>query len=139
MVTLTKPGSPASISRALGDRVFRTRALGIRVIAAGEPPPRSVLNVIFVKGTTTMNTTLSAPTSLHEHPPQQLEQTHLPVRRVGLFDRLALRLGLALLVWARRPVRVKPQVATERYITEAEIAELREARYSSHHLLTLVR
>ena len=86
-----------------------------------------------------MNTTLSAPTSLHEHPPQQLEQTHLPVRRVGLFDRLALRLGLALLVWARRPVRVKRQVESERYITEAEIAELREARYSSHHLLTLVR
>ena len=77
-----------------------------------------------------MHTTLTAP-SRYEHPPQQTEVQ----RHVGLLDRLALRVGLALLVWARRPVRVQ----SERYISQAELAELREARYSSHHLLTLIR
>lgn len=41
---------------------------------------------------------------------QQVEQ-HLslaPVRRVGLADRLALRVGLALITWGRRPVRPAP-------------------------------
>lgn len=86
-----------------------------------------------------MNTTLSAPTSLHEHPPQQQLAPQHPVRRVGLFDRLALRLGLALLVWARRPARARRLASAERYITDAEVAELREARYTSYHLLTLIR
>lgn len=85
-----------------------------------------------------MNTTLSAP-SRHDHPPQPQLESPRPARRVGLLDRLALRLGLALLVWARRPVRARRLAAAERYITEAEMAELREARYSSYHLLTLIR
>ena len=66
------------------------------------------------------------------HPPSEPERTP---RRVGLVDRLALRVGLALIVWGRRPRRA----ATERYITPAELAELQNARYSNYHLLTLVR
>lgn len=77
-----------------------------------------------------MHTTLTAP-SRHEHPPQQLAVE----RHVGLVDRLALRVGLALLVWARRPRKVVAQ----NFLSQAELAELREARYSSHHLLTLIR
>ena len=79
-----------------------------------------------------MNTLLTAP-SRHQHPPQQAVHHH-PVRRVGLLDRIALRVGLALLVWARRPVR-----STQlRYISQAELDNLREARYSSHRLMTMI-
>ena len=78
-----------------------------------------------------MNTLLTAPRR-HDHPPQQVQPQHT-VRRVGLLDRLALRVGLALLVWARRPV----PVTEERYVTPAELAKLREAHYGSHHLMTM--
>lgn len=66
-----------------------------------------------------MNSTLTAETSRHAHPPQ-LEQVRAATRRVTLLDRLALRLGLALIMWGRRPVRAR----TERYITYAELGEL---------------
>ena len=59
-----------------------------------------------------MNALLTAPSRVDQHPP--------PVRRVGLADRLALRLGLALVMWGRRPVRVR----SERYVTHAERLEL---------------
>jgi len=42
----------------------------------------------------------------HEHPPQSVAVVaERPVRRVGLLDRAALRLGVALIMWGRRPVR----------------------------------
>jgi len=66
-----------------------------------------------------MNSTLTAKTSRHAHPPQ-LERVRASTRRVSLLDRLALRLGLALIMWGRRPVRAR----TERYITHAELGEL---------------
>jgi hypothetical protein len=65
-----------------------------------------------------VNTTLTAPRR-HEHPPQQVESQR-PARRVGLVDRLALRVGLALVVWGRRPARVR----AERFVTHAERMEL---------------
>jgi len=70
-----------------------------------------------------MNAVLTAP-SRSQHSP--------PVRRVGLADRLALRIGLALIVWGRRPARA------ERYVTHVELAELRRleaARYSARSSL----
>jgi hypothetical protein len=48
-----------------------------------------------------MNATL-APTETR-HPVQQPQQGQ-PVRRVGLADRAALHLGVALIKWGRRPV-----------------------------------
>lgn len=48
-----------------------------------------------------MNATL-APTETR-HPAQQ-PQLAQPVRRVGLADRAALHLGVALIKWGRRPV-----------------------------------
>ena len=78
-----------------------------------------------------MNALQTAPRR-HLHPPSETER---PVRPVGLVDRLALRLGLALIMWGRRPRRA----AAERYITPAELAELQNARFSNYHLLTLVR
>jgi len=60
-----------------------------------------------------MNTVVTAPSRLQQHPPS------VAIRRVGVLNRLALRLGLALIMWGRRPVRAR----TERYITHAEIFE----------------
>jgi len=50
-----------------------------------------------------MNTTLTTHPG-RQHPPQQVERNdeHL-VRRVGLVDRFALHLGVALIAWGRRP------------------------------------
>ncbi|WP_411699144.1 hypothetical protein [Conyzicola sp.] len=46
----------------------------------------------------------------HDHPPQPVSSARpavaRPARRVGLLDRAALHLGLALITWGRRPVRV---------------------------------
>lgn len=81
-----------------------------------------------------MNTTLTA-ASRHDHPPQQLQPTQR-VRRVSPLDRLALRLGLALLIWARRPARV---ARTERYVSPRELAELQDARTSLYMLQSRIR
>lgn len=52
-----------------------------------------------------MNTVTTAPRRDTTHPPVHL--THRPVRRVGLADRLALRLGVALVTWSRRPLTLE--------------------------------
>lgn len=52
-----------------------------------------------------MNTVLSTPVDeqRHHHPPSG--QAPARLRRVGLVDRVALHLGLALITWSRRPAR----------------------------------
>ena len=69
-----------------------------------------------------MNTVMTAPSRQQQHPPR------VAGRRVGVLDRLALRLGLALIVWGRRPVRAR----TERYITHAELTELGRLEAARH-------
>jgi hypothetical protein len=64
-----------------------------------------------------MNTTLETRPSQHNHPPSAVEQREpvdaferfepRPVRRVGLADRVALRVGVALVTWSRRPLRLE--------------------------------
>lgn len=55
-----------------------------------------------------MNTVLTTHRSRHEHPPQPAEtQYRYEVRRVGLADRVALHLGVALVKWGRRPLTVE--------------------------------
>ena len=51
-----------------------------------------------------MQTTLSAHQQTTTHPPQPNETVEFQVRRVGLADRLALHLGVALIAWSRRPL-----------------------------------
>ena len=63
-----------------------------------------------------MNAVLTAPS----RPPT------VAVRRVGLADRLALRVGLALIVWGRRPQRV------ERFVTREELVELARLEGARH-------
>ena len=61
-----------------------------------------------------MSTTLETRSSQHTHPPSTPEQLETferfearPVRRVGLVDRVALRVGVALVTWSRRPLRLE--------------------------------
>ncbi len=52
-----------------------------------------------------MNTTLATPVGRteHQHPPSLTSDASWQRHRVGLVDRLALRLGVALVAWSRRP------------------------------------
>jgi len=52
-----------------------------------------------------VNTEL-APIQRRDHPPQpdRAPEPH-PLRRVGVLDRAAMHLGLALIHWGRRPVK----------------------------------
>ena len=84
-----------------------------------------------------MNELLTAP-SRHLHPPQ-LSSAARPVRRVGLLDRLALRAGLALLVWARRPSRPARVHRLERFRTSAEETMLSHHRDAAHQLKSPLR
>ncbi|MBG6239187.1 hypothetical protein IWX78_002166 [Mycetocola sp. CAN_C7] len=63
-----------------------------------------------------MNTQLTAVRGRQDHPPQPVPAVRSrPVRRVGLLDRAALRVGVALITWGRRPAgrRHRLRVATE--------------------------
>lgn len=80
-----------------------------------------------------MNATMTAP-SRYDHPPQSLSMPR-PVRRVGTLDRLALRVGLALIMWNRRPVRSR----SERYVTRAELAELDRLESARHRQVPPLR
>ena len=60
-----------------------------------------------------MNTILEAPVSPERHPVPHPLATHpssarLTVSRSSLADRLALRLGLALVIWGRRHIERTP-------------------------------
>ncbi|GGE83725.1 hypothetical protein [Mycetocola zhadangensis] len=57
-----------------------------------------------------MKTTLATTPVRQDHPPQPTPDLQPnPVRRVGPLDRAALRLGLALVKWGRRPVKADPR------------------------------
>lgn len=71
-----------------------------------------------------MNTLLQAPASRTQHPP--ISTASLVVRRVGLVDRLALHLGVALITWSRRPAR--EHVSRERLANRHEQRLARVAR-----------
>lgn len=82
-----------------------------------------------------MNTTLSTTRSRHDHPPileSTLEHDH-QVRRVGLLDRVALHIGIALIKWGRRPYSVQSR---ERRATrlEAHLARLERERLAERTL-----
>jgi hypothetical protein len=73
-----------------------------------------------------MNTVSTTTRGRHEHPPQPvslLEQRSAP--RVGLLDRSALRLGVALVTWSRRPLTLESR---ERLANRAEQHVARLAR-----------
>jgi len=61
-------------------------------------------------------------TTLHERPPQQVAEQHLPLResapRPSALDRLALRVGLLLITYGRR-----------RYATPRDLAKAQRAQH----------
>ena len=78
------------------------------------------MHAIFQK-VTIMNAVLAAPR----------RAPSAALRRAGLVDRLALRVGLALVVWGRRPQRA------ERYVTPAELAELDRMNAARYHPVSM--
>ncbi len=70
-----------------------------------------------------MNTTLTTRPSRIDHPPHQVQQ-HV-ASRVNLLDRLALRIGLALITWGRRS---RSTAVRERRATRIEYELVRAAR-----------
>jgi hypothetical protein len=59
----------------------------------------------------------------------------LPVRRLTLADRIALRVGLTLVLWARRPLAEEPLVLHRRAQAAAAAEARRDAADRMHRLL----
>jgi hypothetical protein len=89
-----------------------------------------------------MHTELTTLPGRHDHPPQPVSppQPH-PVRRVGLLDRTALHLGIALIKWGRRPLRTddRDQLASAReaYLARQESERLR-TQYEAMYLTRIL-
>jgi hypothetical protein len=79
-----------------------------------------------------MNTTLSAAPGRHDHPPHVAHDAR-PVRRVGLIDRLALHIGVALVAWSRRPRTVESRERRANRV-ELELARLARERAAERAL-----
>ena len=87
-----------------------------------------------------MNTQLAPVPGRHDHPPQPVRSPDAyPQRRVGLVDRAAMHLGVALIHWGRRPVkarrRARPTLATESLQSRRELDRVRD----EHLALTLTQ
>ena len=75
-----------------------------------------------------MNATLSTARGRGSHPPElEVQQHEHLVRRVGLLDRLALHLGVALIKWGRRPYTL-PSRERRAHRVERELARLERER-----------
>jgi hypothetical protein len=89
-----------------------------------------------------MHTELSTLPGRHEHPPQSVPTvaSH-PVRRVGLLDRAALHLGVALIKWGRRPVRTvsrdEAQLAHQAHLAREESERVR-TQYEALYLTRIL-
>ncbi|GAB3607491.1 hypothetical protein GCM10027413_29000 [Conyzicola nivalis] len=88
-----------------------------------------------------MNTKSTTLPGRHDHPPQPVSSTRpavtRPVRRVGVLDRAALHLGVALIKWGRRPVKVddREQAVLAREAHQARLeAERVRAQYEAFYL-----
>jgi hypothetical protein len=78
------------------------------------------------------NTLTTAPGRLdHQHQPSSEYQ--YPVRRVSLFDRLALHLGVALVAWGRRPLAVESRERRASRV-EQHLARLERERFAERTL-----
>jgi hypothetical protein len=78
-----------------------------------------------------MNATLSTAPGRHDHPPQPV-RAYQP-RRVTLLDRLALHVGLALVMWGRRS-RVLETRERRANRVEHELARLERERTAERNL-----
>ena len=76
-----------------------------------------------------MNTQSVTGSGLLDRPPPTVRTLHArPVRRVGLLDRAALHLGVALITWGRRPARRGRPVLTRNILpNDRKVEELRNS------------
>ena len=82
-----------------------------------------------------MNATLSTAPGRHDHPPQPVN-AYRP-RRVPLLDRLALHVGLALVMWGRRSRALESRERRANRV-EHELARLERERIAERSMrLTL--
>jgi hypothetical protein len=83
-----------------------------------------------------MKSQLATTTGRHEHPPQPVvsREPH-PVRRVGVLDRAALHIGVALIKWGRRPLKVDTREQLAVY-AEVQRARLERERERDHYMAT---
>lgn len=89
-----------------------------------------------------MNTVVTTQRSSQERPRQQhrphtaVNQHATPARRVGLVDRVALHLGVALITWGRRPILVESRERRANRV-EQHLATLERelAAERMHHLI----
>jgi hypothetical protein len=86
-----------------------------------------------------MNTTITTahPSRHHTHPPSPALTTRSRAQRVGLIDRLALRLGVALVAWSRRPRELDSRESRARRVGNALSTERRE-RHELRQLLVML-
>jgi hypothetical protein len=140
VVTLSKPDQAASALVRSRPPVTHPQAVRLnapRFLSRVRGYPYSATPATFSvpgshpsKGTTTVNTRL-APIPRRDHPPQpgRVVAPH-PVRRVGVLDRAAMHLGVALIHWGRRPVkprrRERPVLAPETLAARRELDRLRD-------------
>jgi len=75
-----------------------------------------------------MNTTVTTPVGRteHQHPPSSTNDMTRQRPRVGLVDRLALRLGVALVAWSRRPRELDSRDRLARRVERELSTEQRE-------------
>ncbi|MET4582469.1 hypothetical protein ABIE21_001979 [Conyzicola nivalis] len=83
-----------------------------------------------------MKSQLVTTTGRHEHPPQPVA-SHEPhsVRRVGVLDRAALHIGVALIKWGRRPVKIDTREQLAVY-AEVQRVRLERERERDHYMAT---
>lgn len=79
-----------------------------------------------------MNTTLATREPRPDHPPLAPIESH-QARRVGLADRIALRVGIALITWSRRPLvlesRERRATRVEQHLARLAREQAAEAAY----------
>ncbi len=86
-----------------------------------------------------MNSTMTAtrPGRQQQHPPSSPLENRAPARSVGLVDRLALRLGVALVAWSRRPRELDSRDRRARRVERELSTEQRERQQQRLALLLL--
>lgn len=75
-----------------------------------------------------MNSTMTStrPGRQQQHPPNPTLENLAPARHVGRVDRLALRLGVALVAWSRRPRELDSRDRRARRVERELMTEQRE-------------
>lgn len=73
----------------------------------------------------------------HQHPPSTTLENRASARRVGLIDHLALRLGVALVAWSRRPRVLDDRDERARRVRATQATQRRERAMQRTAMLTL--